>query len=222
MIEDIKQILELMGEMSSVIDRHVCIYLIGGGAMMFLGAKKYTKDLDFVVSNGDDYGAVLRALSVMGFRSDKPSLGMDRANLSDTQVLGEYRIDLFNKVVCGQLQLSDTVMERSSKRYDSDNISLYTCSGEDIFLFKSVTEREGDISDCENLIRAVQKFEWSSFIEELRIQMTFGKPVWITFVTERMVRMGYDELLPDIFGEISQMEKEFMTKWADDFERNKE
>ena len=52
--------------------------------------------------------------------------------------------------------------------------------------------------------------------------MTFGKPVWITFVTERMVRMGYDELLPDIFGEISQMEKEFMTKWADDFERNKE
>ena len=50
MINDVNQIENLILDITSVIDRHLNIYLIGGGAMMFLGSKEYTKDLDLVVT----------------------------------------------------------------------------------------------------------------------------------------------------------------------------
>ena len=62
MIEDIDSIHALLDEMSSVIDMHLDLFLIGGGAMMFMGSKEYTKDLDFVVSSTEEYRAAIRAL----------------------------------------------------------------------------------------------------------------------------------------------------------------
>ena len=114
-----------------MLDAHVDLYMIGGGAMMFLGSKGYTKDLDIIVSSEAEYHRVIDSLSQIGFTSDKPSKGMDNANLSDTQVRGIYRIDLFDRTVCGCLRLSETMKKRSVKRYESHVLSLYSCSPED-------------------------------------------------------------------------------------------
>ena len=145
---------------------------------------------------------------------------MDRVNISDTRIRGEYRIDLFDRVICGELQLSESMKARSVKRYESGDVSLHVCSGEDIFLLKSVTEREGDISDCNNLIRMYTNFDWSVFIGELKLQMTFGNPIWITYVMERLVRMNMEARRPQTFKEVSELEDAVLTKWADDYERS--
>ena len=119
--------------------------------MMFLGSKEYTKDLDLVVTCQNDYNSVIEALSELNYSSDKPTCGMDRVDLSDTQIKDRYRIDLFNTKICGQLQLSDSMKQRAQKRFESEKITLYSCAAEDIFLLKSVTEREGDTADCNRL-----------------------------------------------------------------------
>ncbi len=222
MIDNTEKIIALLDEMSSVIDIRVDLYMIGGGAMLFMGLKEFTKDIDLVVSTEREYDTITAVLSSMGFRTDRPSLGMDRVNLSDTRVRGEYRIDLFGGVICGHLQLSESMKGRSTKQYESEWLNLYTCSKEDIFLLKSVTEREGDVTDCNRLIRATEQFDWSYFIDELNEQMSFGNPVWITYVLERLIGMDIGSYRPDVYDAVSQMEKDFMTKWADDFERNKE
>ena len=83
----------------------------------------------------------------------------------------------------------------------------------------SVTEREGDISDCNNLIRLSEKFDWGSFLEELRIQMSFGEPIWITYVVERLLKMNFESRNPDVLKNVTQMEEDYLSRWADDFER---
>lgn len=219
MIDDIGSIIELLDEMSSVLDGHVDIYMIGGGAMMFLGSKGYTKDLDLVVSGDREYHMIIKALSEMGFISDRPTKGMDNVNLSDTLVRGAYRIDLFDRTVCGCLRLSDSMKERSTKRYESEKVSLLSCSPEDIFILKSVTEREGDLSDCNNLIRVAERFDWPSFLKELELQMGFGEPIWITYVVERLIRMNFESRNPGVLKAVTSMEGIYLNQWADRFEK---
>ena len=218
MIGDIIEIEQLMEELSEAVDGHTNIYLIGGGAMMFLGMKGYTKDLDLVVSSEDEYSKLIDGLSDIGFISDKPTEGLEKTNLSDTQVRGDYRVDIFSKEICGKLQLSDTMMNRSIKRYTSEKLDLYSCSVEDIFLLKSVTERRGDLEDCNNLIRISESFDWASLTKEIREQVSSGGSIWITYLTERMERLGLDSRRPDVYREISAIERECLEKWADVFE----
>lgn len=220
MIDNTNKIEHLMEELSVAIERPLDIYLIGGGAMMFLGMKGYTKDLDLVVSNEDDYRMVTGALSDMGFVSDRPSKGLEKLNLSDTQVRDDYRVDLFSKEICGKLQLSKAMMNRATRRFTNDSLSLYSCSGEDIFLLKSVTERRGDLEDCNSLIRGSATFDWDSLIDEIRNQAFSGETVWITYLIERMTELRIDSRRPDVYKAISMIERECMEKWASRFEES--
>ena len=187
---------------------------------MFLGSKGYTKDLDLVVSTEDEYLSVLKALSGLGFIGVRPTTGMDKVDVSDTQTRGEYRIDLFKGKVCGELQLSESMKSRSFKRFESDTVSLHSCSAEDLFLLKSVTEREGDLNDGNSLIINSPGFDWDVFLEEVEVQMGFGEPVWITYTMERLSRMHIDDRRPDVFSRVSVLEKKYLEDWADRFERD--
>lgn len=222
MIVDTKQIILLLDELSSVIKGHVDLYMIGGGAMMFLGSKQFTKDLDLVACNENDYRDVSEALSSIGFTSDMPTCGMDKVDLQDTLTRGEYRIDLFDRVICGSLLLSETMKARSVSRYESGSINLYSCGAEDIFLLKSVTEREGDIADCNSLIRSSTKFDWNALISEIRGQMAVGNPVWITYVMERLDIMDFKSRRSDVYNLVKELEGNYLEEWADRYENSHE
>ena len=83
MITDSIRMTGLMDELAEVLDGDIDLYMIGGGAMMFLGSKASTKDIDLVVSGADAYNAVHRALEELGFESIRPGAGYSRMNLSD-------------------------------------------------------------------------------------------------------------------------------------------
>lgn len=83
MITNTDSIASLMDELSSKVGSNQDLYLIGGGAMMFMGSKAATKDVDLVVRGEPAYTAVRTALMDMGFKSIRPGAEYARMNLSE-------------------------------------------------------------------------------------------------------------------------------------------
>ena len=185
---------------------------------MFLRAKDVTKDIDLIVKSEQDYNTLTTTLMNLGFESTRPTPGMERANISDTLVRDDVRIDLFEKTVCGCLQLSKNMEIRSEPRYSSGSVILNICRPEDIFLFKSVTEREGDQTDSENILKS-NPINWNTLLEEIKFQMSLGTPSWITFTTERMVQCSKNFNVP-ILESVKELELEYLNQWADQFQRD--
>ena len=97
MITNTDSIASLMDELSSKVGSDQDLYLIGGGAMMFMGSKAATKDVDLVVRGEPAYTAVRTALMDMGFKSIRPGAEYSRMNLSDMlEREDRFRIDLFD------------------------------------------------------------------------------------------------------------------------------
>lgn len=75
--------------------------------------------------------------------------------------------------------------KRSKKLLELPHLVVYLCSTEDIFVFKTFTEREGDIQDCISL--AEKGLDWNSILTELQEQIRqSGEDVWITWIGERL------------------------------------
>lgn len=217
MIRSTSEIEKLIDEIANNQQLSMNIYLIGGGALLYLKSKQMTKDIDLIVNSTRDYHTLRELLLTIGFQSIKPTPGLERTDLSDSLMRGDYRIDLFETKVCGCLQLSDNMISRCIERYSKDGLTLYSCSPEDVFLFKSVTEREGDAEDSMNLLRT-NTFRWGDLLDEINNQMTLGDASWISMTTERILSMeGFTIPIRD---SVKELELKYMEKWADQFEKN--
>ena len=106
-----------------------------------------------------------------------------------------------------------------SKRFESEKITLYSCAAEDIFLLKSVTEREGDTADCNRLIQSTVNFDWNCLIDEINIQLESNKGIWITYIVEKLMDMNFDKRFPNVFDKISTFEEKYLNEWSEDFEK---
>ena len=167
-------------ELSGETEGPIRLYLLGGGSMMSAGLKYYTKDIDLVVRTEREYVLCVEAMKRMGFRSVRPGAGYGRMNLSDMLEREDgYRVDIFNDRVCGKLRLSDGMVSRSTERVRHGDVVLSSCSMEDILIFKSITEREGDLQDSKAIITGTM-VDWKAFLAELEEQISTGEDVWIT------------------------------------------
>ena len=205
---------ELMTRLSESLESPVELYMIGGGAMMYLGRKLFTKDMDLVVRTRREYDDVFRALVSIGFRSIRPGDGYGRMNLSS--ILEDdkgRRVDLFESRVCSKLRFSDNMATRSVRRFSAGHVNLSTCAPEDILIFKTITERPGDAVDCESILKGT-RVRWDLVLEEIRDQIDEGKEVWITWIADGMYalaqRSGYE--IP-ILGELIRMADSFLERW---------
>ena len=217
MITDSVRMTGLMDELAGILDRDTDLYMIGGGAMMFLGSKAATKDIDLVVSGADAYNTVHQALERLGFESIRPGAGYSRMNLSDMFERSDgYRIDIFDTKVCSKLKLSEGMMSRSTLRYRNGHLKLFSCSGSDILIFKSITERDGDIDDCSRLIE-LNHVDWDVVLGETVEQVATGEDVWITWIADRLnVLSETMGLMIPILGDINRMADEYLAKWEKD------
>lgn len=218
-MDSLNQMERLLEGMAENIDGDVDLYMIGGGAMMYLGGKLQTKDLDLVVRSADEYSRAFGALIRMGFESTRPGAGYDKMNLSGILEDGTgRRIDLFNDRVCRKLRLSEGMASRSVVRCVRGGITLRTVAPEDILIFKSITERPGDREDCMRILETVPDLDWKAVLAEVKSQLQEGDDVWITWIADGFyaIREQFGAYIP-ILDEFIRMADSFLERWECEF-----
>lgn len=156
----------VLGSIGSNLKRKVSIYLIGGCAMTFMGAKLATKDIDVVCTSTKDVKDLVEAMKNADFiRVDK--LAKEYKTLGAWIVMerpDKMRFDVFDRQVCGKLEIDDNMQTRARFYRSFDNLDVYLMSGEDIFLFKGMTERTDDLDDMRILVE--RGIEWDDVKSE--------------------------------------------------------
>ena len=100
------------------------------------------------------------------------------------------------------------MIERGREYLVLDKLAVYLCSNEDVFLFKTMTERSGDIEDCISL--AKRGVEWEIILDELKNQIKLsGQNVWITWVGERLDILADEGLYIPILEEVERLSEEY-------------
>ena len=135
--------------------RKIVAYMVGGGAMAIRGEKVATKDVDLILESDEDVRDLRMAFTAEGFEV-KVRHPEECRQLVDAVVLTAtegMRVDIFVRRVCNKLLFSEGMKRRSEIYGEMGCISLHICSREDIFLLKSVTERNRDLDDMVVLYR---------------------------------------------------------------------
>jgi len=220
MISKSKQIEDLFKEIDGELHKKVEVYIIGGAALLLAGLKPSTKDIDLIIHNKEEFASFKNALSSLRFKSEKPTVHYCQMDLSEILVREDYRIDVFFKKVCKKFVLSDEMIKRSETILHLKNITINTCSNEDILLFKCMAERDGDVDDCIELAKT--GLDWETIKKELINQINInGQDVWITYVGERFDILMKRGLTIPIMKDINTLRHEFFLAWEKNINNKK-
>ena len=208
MISKFEQMDEVFNALDSTLYEHVHFYVIGGAVMLYHGLKAGTKDVDIVVGSLMDFIATEKALKEAGFIPKLPSREYKKLDLSQIFVKGDFRIDLFQRTVCKGFMLSEGMKKRAQKVRELKHLTLSLCSTTDIFLFKTFTEREDDITDCIHLTQSA--LDWDAMLDEIRHQLkASGNKIWITYIGERMDLLLERGIVIPIMGTIDKLREDY-------------
>ncbi|WP_042664219.1 DUF6036 family nucleotidyltransferase [Haloferax sp. ATB1] len=180
----IRSELERIGQQ---LDNPLTVFLIGGGSMAFRGLKETTKDIDLIVSSGDDLSQLQAVLLELGYDivrepdEEYEELGAQRILENDDGC----RIDVFNQQVIGKLILSSGIRERSERYLDPGNLVVELVSPEDIFLFKAVAGRVDDIEDMFSLMQTGLEFDVVEAELETQVEL-LEQELFVTYVNEAL------------------------------------
>ncbi len=214
MLSKFWQLDELFNELDKTLDDKVHFYVIGGAVMLYYGLKVGTKDADIVVDTRKEFVATEKSLKKLEFRTKLPSAEYKKFDLNQIFIKGGIRIDLFQRTVCKGFILSEGMKKRAQKARELKNLSVSLCSTTDIFLFKTFTEREGDIADCISLAQSA--IDWDAMLDEINNQMEIsGNKLWITYIGERMDMLLERGIKIPIMDKIDRIREEYL----DDYEK---
>ncbi len=205
-----ENVIELLKFMGNLLKDETTIFLIGGCNMSLKELKAVTKDIDLVVLTKTEYNHLNAVLVSWGYNCHEETFS---PNFYKTSIIvfmkDDRRIDVFVKVVCSQLELTPEMQKRSEVYAVWGNLNVRLVSNEDIFLFKSITDREKDVDDCYSLIST--GLDWEIIKQELHRQE--GKALWRFWVYEQLSRIKnkYGITTP-IEGYIRKLVKE---KWQE-------
>ncbi|HEV2119967.1 MAG TPA: winged helix-turn-helix domain-containing protein [Candidatus Bathyarchaeia archaeon] len=157
----------LLNQVGARISTPTTAYLFGGGNMLLRGLKAQTKDINLILEDADDFQRIVRTLTALGFRriAEKEMGTQDRRlEPSGIFVAENYpRVDLFTKKVLGKFVLTDEMKDRTEEvRFEKLRLKLVSL--DDVLLFKSITDRAGDIDDIAIIIRRTRP-DWSLILE---------------------------------------------------------
>jgi len=188
MISSEQQIKNLFAELDSFLASPAKIYLIGGAALMLSRLKSFTKDLDIIVKTQEEYRVFEQAVRKAGFKETALTFGIEKLTVQLAVERADIRLDLFLDKVCGKMGLSHSMISRARPVFSGKNLAVLSCANEDIFVFKTITVREGDKDDCKELIK--YGLDWKIIIQEIRLQVKEGNPLWISWINERLQELA--------------------------------
>ncbi|MBU1111704.1 MAG: DUF6036 family nucleotidyltransferase [archaeon] len=213
MISEFKKIEKFFKEFDKALSHKVNVYAIGGTVLLYHGLKPATKDIDLVVETKEEFLEVQKALSKIGFVIKIPGQEYEHMNLNQILQRDDFRIDLFEKKVCDKFLLSKNMTKRAKLVISFGNVKVALCANEDVFLFKTMTEREGDLTDCISLAKT--GIDWKIILEELKYQIQkSNQNVWITWVGERLDILEERGLVIPIMKEVDHLRKAYFDSKA--------
>lgn len=134
-----------------------------------------------------------------------------------TQILENadgFRWDVFHEFVCRKLRLSPDMIKRAGSLLKAGHLTVWLISKEDIFLLKSVTERDDDVTDL--LMLARSKLDWDAVLKECLNQSRDDFICEIDLYDRLDVLKTSHGLETSIYGRISKMAQDQMEKWIED------
>ncbi len=211
MILKFEKLDEFFNEVDKALGEKVNFYVIGGAVMLYHDLKSATKDIDLVVASQKEFVATEKALKSAGFTTKLPSLEYKKFDLNQIFIKEDFRIDLFERTVCNGFILSEGMKKRARKVRELEHLTVSLCSTTDIFLFKTFTEREGDIADCVSLTQSA--IDWDEMLDEINKQMKIsGNKVWITYIGERMDLLLERGIRIPIMGKVDKLREEYFAE----------
>ena len=172
-------------------------YAIGGTAMLFLGLKDSTKDVDLVFEKKEERNLIKKVLEKIGLKEDRDiEIYRHSETIKESPILlegHEFRFDLFLKDIIS-FKLSPGIKERVKERHEFDNFKIMVVSPEDILLLKSATDRRGDVLDAKKIIETFN-IDWNIVIKECEWQTEHGRKIFSLFLfdfLEELEEIGAD------------------------------
>lgn len=165
-----EDLLKALKDIGSKLRRKIPAYLIGGCAMIFIGRKVATKDVDILLTSTRDVKDFSLAAERTGFEYiQEPPAEYDAlgAWVIMENAIG-LRFDIFDRQVSQGLVIDDEMKSRAHFYRSFGNLEVYLMSNEDIFLFKGITERESDLEDLR--ILSEYGLDWKTIEKECLAQ----------------------------------------------------
>ena len=192
---------ERMQELNTILKSPIEIYVLGGGAMSYLGLKDSTRDIDIVLKTHNEFKLLVDALHELDYK-DVVHISQPYLDMNPSAVLENpdgFRWDLFVRVICKGLLLSKGMTGRAEKWLAYDKITVYAISPEDTFIFKSVTSRERDRDDMNILFIHGLDFDIIK-VEMLWQSQKLSDRAWLAFFYLGLeeLRDKYDLKIPFI------------------------
>ena len=155
--------------------RKITVYAIGGTAMMFLGFKDATLDIDLVFENEKDCAVFKDAVKSLGYlEMDAIKVYGAKRNTPEMFKLDDERFDLFVIEVIDFI-FSENMRQRAEQIHQfGDNLILKIANPHDIILMKCATDRIKDKDDARRIINSI-KINWDIIIDEAKKQIELGK-----------------------------------------------
>ncbi len=164
----------LFNDIGKVLTRKVIAYAIGGTALMLLGLKRETLDIDLVFANEEDRRVCAHAIKSLGFQDmDAQIVYRKKENVPQMINTGKARFDLFLlKVITSNF--SEEMQKRAVQTHEfGENLIIKVADIHDIIIMKSATTREKDEEDISNIIKN-SEINWKIIIEEVENQVNLG------------------------------------------------
>jgi len=207
---------KLLANVAKRLKGRVTAYAIGGTAMMFLGIKDATLDIDLVFDTEEDRKAFKEAAKEIGYKEQDSIVvyGAEKKNRPEMLKLKNERFDLFlNKVI--HFIFSDDMKKRTGQTNQyGENLILKVASHNDIILMKCATDRLKDKDDARKIIEA-KEINWESIINEAKNQVALGETTAIFELGEFLEHLKYKmdqpipaEIISKIFGLVKRQAEE--------------
>src|SRR3989339_643063 len=166
---------KLFLNIARILNRKITLYAVGGTAMMFLGLKDSTLDIDIVFENEKDKKTFKEAIKSLGYREiDAIKVYGARRNQPEMLKLNDARFDLFVVNVI-DFVFSENMQKRAESIHQfGENLILKIADPHDIILMKCATDRLKDKDDARKII-GLGKIKWEILAEEARKQIVLGK-----------------------------------------------
>ena len=210
----------LLLAISNNLKGQIVAYAVGGTAMMFLGLKDATLDIDLVFKNERDKNDFIRAAKSLGYKEMDPiKVYGAKENHPDMLTLGNERFDLFVVNVIDFVFSENMQMRSEQAQQFGNNLILKIASYNDIILMKCATDRLKDKDDVRKILEN-KKIDWKIIVGEAKNQIKLGKEKAVFdlgFFLEDLKKTVKDKIPQQILDELF----EFLKKQAEEKQKEK-